>query len=390
MSYLSIIQQEIVFKPEVFGVWIPLAFGLTIGLIYIIISWVKSGSIEEGRVSLIGLIAYALTYLVIILIISPIYLDLAVYSSFAILFGSLIINLLSYRHRDAPDEVNPPKTKGILVEPQKANPKIPDDYRQLPIDEIRSDSPAVILSLMYGFVAAFAITEALRTFSDALTISSEKILNLPLERILNLPLEKIIEMGRTASPSFFYIPFHNLSDLINLIGFFSIAIPFIHAGLVFLTTRAAEIMTLDRRKGQARNLFIIFLFSFIQAMFLYFIAINIDNTRQFILWLTLALLVDLVWSGLSMRINLSQAVIQLTSRKKLTNYVSYIEDDKIPIEWIHVNILTTGFFISLMILNPSILEDAFISFLLVCVLFLRTISDYITGWRAIYVRRLID
>jgi hypothetical protein len=309
--------------------------------------------VTQGWLSVIGLTAYAIVYVLLITIIAPTYNIPVVYASFFIVFVSLSLNLAWYKGRDASEDSQPPKS---------------DDVK-----DIRGDSPALIFGLIYGIVVSLAITEALDTF--------------------NMAQENVFEKAKIASPSprvFLNLMFQNHENWFNLIGFFSVTIPFVHAGYVFLTTISAELI----KKTETRpvQIFTIFLFSFIQAIFLFFTAKNIDNTPQFIFLLTLALLVDIIWAVISMRISVHKVFDEALHRrtKKVKDIPSNIAKeiiDQIPLEWLHLNTLTVGFLIVILIVNPN-LDYRFASFLLLCVFVFRTISDYILGWNAIYVRRL--
>ena len=290
----------------------------------------------EGWLSVIGLVSYTIIYVVITPAISSAYNVPLVYGCFIVVFISLIFNMVWYVARDASEDVNPPT------------------YCQ--VEDVRSDNPALIFGLIYGFVASIAIIDALNTFNATQGTKDQ-----------------------------------NLDNIYNLIGFFSITIPFIHAGYVFLSTISAELMTPGLRKGQTKirvRLFIIFLLSFIQAIFLWFTAKNLDNNAQFILLLTLAILVDVIWAVISMRISVREVVLEVLQQAQPRKQKVEAIKDQIPIEWLHLNTLTVGFLIVVLYVDPN-LDYPYASFLMLCVLVFRTICDYILGWNSIYVRRLL-
>jgi hypothetical protein len=77
----------------------------------------------------------------------------------------------------------------------------------------------------------------------------------------------------------------------HLLIFFTVSIPFIHCGFVFLTTIAAEIIhevktknaDKETNKKKSVNLFAIFLVSFIQVIFIYVLGIHVkEQTESFI------------------------------------------------------------------------------------------------------------
>ena len=109
----------------------------------------------------------------------------------------------------------------------------------------------------------------------------------------------------------------------------------------------------------------------------------------------MTLILDTIWAGIASRINL---------KKVLTDSIPHIQkdgptlpkkpapkvtkDDKIPIEWIHLNILVAVFFIVILLINPTL--NLSISLLLTILLLFRTVLDYLIGWNAIYIRRIWD
>jgi hypothetical protein len=196
-----------------------------------------------------------------------------IYVFYLIAFVALIWNLISFRVRGA---------ESYIVED---NPS-----------ELRGDSPVIIFSLMYGFVAAFAITEALKTFFDPVT-----------RRISPLDVQTML--------------FQNPDHLFNLIIFFSVAVPFVNAGIVFLSTKATELIQEKAKTKDASSIFSLFFLSTIQAIFLFFMAETLDNTPIFISFVTVGLGVDIIWAVQAMRINfrkVTKAILNKNFKSRMT------------------------------------------------------------------------
>ena len=191
---------------------------------------------SKGKLSLTGLVLYVITYYLIIVLVKQ--QINVVYCCFGIVFASLAFNLVWYYHRQGNKESCPPTG----------------------VRELRTDNPIVIFSLMYGFVASFAITEALRTFAESIKSPLDKYhIVIKINTSFSLILHDFYEAFRKL---FMLIG----NDLFNLIGFLSVALPFIHAGFVFLSTMTAELIFLKQDKPI--NVFVIFVLSFIQAIFI--------------------------------------------------------------------------------------------------------------------------
>ena len=145
--------------------------------------------------------------------------------------------------------------------------------------------------------------------------------------------------------------------------------------------------------------------SFIQVIFIYILGIHVkDQTESFVFWLSLTMIVNTVWIAIAMRIGIPYSFYQ-----KVKMFVSRTEPskeegptmpktkvdtwvlksyNKIPLEWLHLNILTTGFLIVLLYLLRDVAVDGIALFILVILLIVRVSSDYMIGWNGVYMRRM--
>ena len=210
----------------------------------------------------------------------------------------------------------------------------------------RLSSSVVVLSAIYGIIGGLAITTAIDTYSDTLHNVDLKI-RTPMDLALLL-----------SSDTKFY------NDTILLLGFFAVALPTYLGSTFFLSH---EFDTKKQNKG-IKALFLTFILSFFQSIFLYFMSTSIGNFYEFVLWLFLLQIVNSVWS-----------IWQLVSKSgKFRN--DYRPPP--PREWVPLDILLVLFLLVYFIYQ---IEVSWIDYVfLLIVLSVRTTIDFQVGWDSVY------
>jgi hypothetical protein len=191
----------------------------------------------------------------------------------------------------------------------------------------------LFFGMIYVFVASLAISHSLETFNqDA------------LGNILLFDTMTVFELGL----------------LLTLVGFFVTAIPFVHAGVIYLATDATE----DLTKGEFRLVLQNFTVLFLQVVVLFFMAFNVANLSNFVKLAIALMLIDIVW------------VIRFIKRR----------DDLVYIEWLQFNSLAALFLVTALLIEQSL----YTSVIIASVLFYRTICDYKSLWNDLYRKRILE
>ena len=214
---------------------------------------------------------------------------------------------------------------------EKRKPPQPDIPTKVPT--IPTDSPILILGAIYGIVAAFAITQALTILGQALDLDSTKSI-----------IEALYQRN---------------NDVMLLLSFIFVSIPFYHGAAVFLSTRAAELLNEKKEK----QIFFYFIMLFSEAAFLYLLGSSVRSIETFTLWLIILIIVDLAWV----------LVARLAMNEKA-----------IPPEWIHLDLLIIGFSVIFLLLPSMTGWNNYV--ILSVILLARTIVDYKVAWHPIYFR----
>lgn len=191
----------------------------------------------------------------------------------------------------------------------------------------------LFFGMIYVFVAALAISQALETFN-------EKALD-------NMLLLDSMSEGE-------------LTILLTLIGFFVTAIPFVHAGVIYLATDATEMLT----KGEFSLVLQNFTILLLQDVLHFFMAFNVANPSNFIKLAVALMLIDIAW------------VVRVIKRR----------NDLVYIEWLQFNSLAALFLVTALLLEQSL----YTSVIMVSVLFARTICDYRSLWNELYRKRVLE
>jgi hypothetical protein len=153
---------------------------------------------------------------------------------------------------------------------------------QIEEDEVKLRKGASkIMSVLFGLVAALAITNALDIFMDENTI-----FNLPIDLRGE---EKKFEI----TDSLYEIGLLVISqEFILLASFFVIGAFFYHCGLAFFSDQAADMLNENRPHHE---IILSGILLFTDGIFLYFAANSIGSILQFSLWIFFLMIVDIAW-----------------------------------------------------------------------------------------------
>ena len=207
-------------------------------------------------------------------------------------------------------------------------------------------SSVVVLSAIYGIIGGLAITTAIGAYSASIQ---------SLDAEIRTPLDVILLLSHNTK--FF-------SDTVLLLGFFTVALP-TYLGSTFFLSHQFD--TKEQNKG-VKDLFLTFILSFLQSVFLYFMSTSIGSFNQFALWLFLLQIVNSIWS-----------IWQLFSRSSIfkKNY-----RPPPPREWVPLDVLLVLFLLVYFIYQ---IEVSWIDYvLLLVVLSVRTLFDFQVGWDSVY------
>jgi hypothetical protein len=228
----------------------------------------------------------------------------------------------------------------------------------------------LFFGMIYVFVAAIAVSQALETFNE---VSLGSML-----------------WSNTISHIHWGI-------LLTLIGFFLTAIPFVHAAIIYLATDA----TVELTKGNPTMVLANFTVLFLQVSLLSFMASNISEVTNFMKLAIALMLLDVIWVIIFIR-----------------------KPDVVFIEWLQFNSLGAIFLVvALLVIEPLVQEaspliQALIEqppdvqsslskellpklypiyaqvlpiyFIIVAVLFFRTFCDYRSLWNEVYSKRILQ
>ncbi|MBI3841813.1 MAG: hypothetical protein HY295_01495 [Thaumarchaeota archaeon] len=199
-----------------------------------------------------------------------------------------------------------------------------------------SSGQLLIFAALYAIVGGLAVTQALTVFSDP---------------------------DRNE-----YVTYvHNLKGFVDLLlskhtfviaSFFSVAVLFIHCGIVFLSSDAKKILI----EGNKVGLFIGSLLLFLEGVVLYYASNAVDNILNFSFWIFLLMVIDIVW------------VI-----------VNILKNIDMLFQWLHLDAIMLSFLLTILIMFQSLSQITLEVYVYVLVIFLaRTITDYKMGWKTVW------
>jgi len=207
-------------------------------------------------------------------------------------------------------------------------------------------SSVVVLSAIYGIIGGLAITTAIGAYSA--TIQS-------LDAEIRTPLDVALLLSHNTK---FYF------DTVLLLGFFTVALP-TYLGSTFFLSHQFD--TKEENNG-IKVLFLTFILSFLQSVFLYFMSTSIESFNQFVLWLFLLQIVNSIWS-----------IWQLFTRSHVFRK-QYRPPP--PREWVPIDVLLILFLSIYFIYQIELTWNDYVYLLVV--LFVRTIFDFRVGWDSVY------
>lgn len=237
----------------------------------------------------------------------------------------------------------------------------------------------LFFGMIYVFVASIAVGQALELFNE---VSLSSMLS-----------------RNTINP-------FNLSILLTLIGFFLIAIPFVHAGVIYLATDAS----VDLTHGKAPKVLGNFTALFLQVTFLSFMAVNFSDVTNFIKLAIVLMLIDVIWVFIFLlkgekgdvvfiewlEFNLLGAIFLVVALFVIEPAVQALPPVKLPLplEDLPLEVLPLEYHPQgrLLAEQPNLLHLYFIIIfiIIVTVLFFRTFFDYWSLWDEVYSIRILE
>jgi hypothetical protein len=163
----------------------------------------------------------------------------------------------------------------------------------------------------------------------------------------------------------------NLINILIILSFFLVVIPFFHATTIYLTSK----IFIKEKKRTGGFIFIHYLLLLFETAMLFLIADNLNLTKNnlFFIYLLLMMCADTLW------------IIVNVVLKKL----------EIPTQWLYINFLTILFLFYFIILlynpvfdNHLFSQNPYVYLTFFIVLLCRTVSNYKFGWRNIYSKNI--
>ncbi len=201
-------------------------------------------------------------------------------------------------------------------------------------------APFVIFSAVFGIIAAFAITEI---------------------------LSAVIANDAAITPNF--SDTHSLGDLVKflwheqvilVISFFPIGILFYHCGIVFLSTEAAELIAISRKKT---TVFFSSLILFLEGIVLLLVSHSSSSLSQFSLWIFILMALDISWVLFNLRAGFAPLF-----------------------QWLHFDGAMLFFALTIILLPEYKMDNtgsqiANVIWYVLIVFTVRTFYDYHSGWK---------
>jgi hypothetical protein len=212
---------------------------------------------------------------------------------------------------------------------------------------------------IYGIIAGLGISDALDNYSVALstTINSHLVNNTVLSNTL------IDLVGG--------VPF-DWSYTFRLVGFLVTILPFIHGTIITFSNKWYN----DGKEKHYGLAFIFFIVAFAHTVLFFFMALNLENIALFFLYLFGVMILNTVWIPIQ---------TALTKRYETKNIFGN--------EWAILNFNTLAFILIFVYAIPSLItgtqnigNDPWVNFLILVILFSRSLSDYAVGWKMVYNR----
>ena len=224
-----------------------------------------------------------------------------------------------------------------------------------------SNNFAKLFYLIFAIISGLAITKSLESFNMALKIDNG------VNEVTNS--NQTTQMNVTDGISWGIQVSHTSTvDVIMIICFFMVSIPFIHATAVFLTNTNL----IDKQTHRQKAIILHYILLLVETIFLFLVAanVNIHQNSLFLVFLTFMVAVDVLWT-----------IVEL----------SIIKNNNLPLEWMYNNFLMILFLFYFMVYlhSPmfeieSIPENPLVYLILLVIISLRTIINYKVAWKNIY------
>lgn len=248
--------------------------------------------------------------------------------------------------------------------PIETDDVIKDMMRAKEVASKDSRSPILIFGVIFAFIAGWAITNAVLTFST--TMDSDQ--NWHHANFLSYSLKEILLQGEPIT----------YGNLLIFLSFFPIAIVFYHSGAIFLSSKASSLITAGDR-GRTLVNFLVILFN---GILLYLMSdraavyqqatsnqIQIDNSGPFVSLVIILMIISIVWV-----IAFRYLDVKDTSR-----------DYPIYMEWLHLDMFVLLFCVIFLQSGAYLITTSAIPYL--CMFFVFTsmaICSYIFAWAKIW------
>ncbi len=228
------------------------------------------------------------------------------------------------------------------------------------LEDKDEESPAIILgsSGIYGIVNGLGITDALINYSKCLTKSSECLLK--STHLLNVP------------QGFFGTLSLDLPYTFRLVAFLVTIVPFIHGAI--LTFSNKWYYDKVERESHFGLAFIFFTVVFFHTTLFLFVALNIADFPLFVIILWILMMVNTPW---------------IFIQTLLTKH--YLKRNDIFLnEWIILNFNTFAFLLIFVTASHGVITGlnignfTLVNFVILLVLFSRSVNDYVVGWNDLY------
>jgi hypothetical protein len=230
---------------------------------------------------------------------------------------------------------------------------------------------------IYGIVIGLGISDALANY---VTDTSRSIANFFANNTsINQTLGHFTNSTNFTLNSIIPIIQLNLSETFRLAGFLFTIIPFIHGTILMFSKKwyVENTKVGSTQEGETHYFLalIFFIVVFVLTILFYYVALNISDMAFFIFSLWLVMGYNLVWVIIHSK---------LTKRYLKKQYL-------VRREWAFLNLNTFAFlsiflfgFPNLLSLKQIVENDDVLNFLIVVVLFSRTLADYMSSWKDFY------
>lgn len=252
-------------------------------------------------------------------------LDIVFWASTILVIGGYFLVYFIHRENIKNQTQPTPQSTSIFTALKAILPAIQKTQAS---EKQKNEIPKETLSVIFAFIAGFAITKALTQFSFG------------IRDIVTLEM------------------------CIRLITFFAVSIPFFHASLSILKNK-------PNLSNRSLLIFLLFLILFVNAIVIYLQAENLLKFNLFVTFIIILMLINGSW-----------LLIQNYLFRKL-GIPNKDPDDLSHEEWLEMHFITSAY-LFFVFLPHTVGLDMISEVVLFCVLVARTVFDYRLGWKSVY------